>query len=288
MILKNLKNIKCKINTTALNLKESDFVDYNKNIEYLTNTEIENLISVNEAIKLVNRFHSYFHFEQSYAYNLLADCYFLLQDKQKAIEIYEKAIFQDHLNTIAIKSLIFASDTENSKQKYIAQLSKLNENYEINFNSDLLLIRTNKGYAPQFRYEREYIKFATLNSEVLVQNKEVDLLDKAIKLVEIKTFTEAKKILDILKINSHRKNIADALIALNIEDVEIAIKYLKEAVINLEARHKSYHQEASLIYLKRASIFKNLGEIELFKNDLVKANDLDVETYNKFVLERIE
>lgn len=84
------------------------FKNPENNIEYLNCKAIasidlkEKLLLLTQATKLVEKFHSYFHFEQSFFHLQLALIYLKegLQDKAK-IEL-DSAIFQDHINQQAL------------------------------------------------------------------------------------------------------------------------------------------------------------------------------------------
>jgi hypothetical protein len=74
--------------------------------------------------------------------------------------------------------------------------------------------------------------------------------------------------------HSHRTKIAKTISALLRNNLNEATKQIQETIKMLEDAHQQYHQFASSKYLKRAKIFSLLGEVELSKNDIRKANDL--------------
>lgn len=85
----------------VLNIPFKAINDQTLIVDYYYN--INTLEAANKAISLVSKFHSYFHFEQSAAYLFKAYALFLMQNDYKPC--LEKAIFQDHLNKVAIEFL---------------------------------------------------------------------------------------------------------------------------------------------------------------------------------------
>ncbi len=86
------------------------FTNPNNNIESLnkraalTNSLEEQLLLLNIATQKIEKFHSFFHFEQSFFHLQLA-LYYLNKDEEKAKQQLELAIFQDHNNQQAIAIL---------------------------------------------------------------------------------------------------------------------------------------------------------------------------------------
>jgi tetratricopeptide (TPR) repeat protein len=121
----------------CLSLNDKHFGDPNLNIDHLSKSlpELEpkqQLVIATKCVNLCEKFHSYFHFEQSYFHLLLGK-------QQNSSEEYEAAIFQDPLNDEA-KHLL---------------------------NSNL----TDKLYTRDFQSFSEFLKFAVgnniLNTEYL-------------------------------------------------------------------------------------------------------------------------
>jgi len=177
----------------ALLLRDEHFDDENNNIDFLNNTamaqeslqEKHNLIV--HATKIVEQFHSYFHFEQSFFHNLYAG--YLVKQKQydKATQEYKAAIFQDHLNKNAHIGLIDLLDGEDKEGtlKYAASFN-LNLNERVaeyqrpydNF-SDYLTFATSSS--------RDYISSLSLAiPEVFGKYEEGDNLEQIIKDVAIR------------------------------------------------------------------------------------------------------
>ena len=50
---------------------------------------------------------------------------------------------------------------------------------------------------------------------------------------------------------------------------------LIKIIDKISSNHLNYHQESAKLYINRATIFYKLGKIDLAKNDLVKAHNLD-------------
>lgn len=185
-------------------LDELIFKDKTNDIDFLVSEAITELSLYKQlellslAAKKSEKFHSFFHFEQSYFHTQLA---MSLKSKGQEIEAqteFEKALFQDHLNIQAKEFLSLG----NSQVKY----RRLFNNF-----IDYVIFATEEGFdAPDsFGYWR-------FNN------------------------------------NSFEEIISD-----------------------IKSRHSLYHQEAAKIYYNRSIVFKSLGEEELSKNDIVKAENLD-------------
>ncbi len=99
----------------CLSLNERHFADININIDYLSKSlsqldPQQQLAIATKCINLCEKFHSYFHFEQSYFHLLLGR-------QQSASEQYEAAVLQDPLNNEAIHLL--NQTTEHSDKLYV-------------------------------------------------------------------------------------------------------------------------------------------------------------------------
>jgi hypothetical protein len=99
----------------CLGLNETHFTDMNLNIEYLSKSLPElapqqQLIIAAKCVNLCEKFHSYFHFEQSYFHLLLGR-------QQNSPAQYEAAVFQDPLNYEA--QHLLSQTTEPLNQLYV-------------------------------------------------------------------------------------------------------------------------------------------------------------------------
>jgi len=95
--------IKLVINEVLL-LMDFNFSDSNNDIDSLNQQAAEadddalKLELLTKAIHMVEKFHSFFHFEQSYFHTQLAILYRRNNDEEKAGEQLKAAVFQDHVN----------------------------------------------------------------------------------------------------------------------------------------------------------------------------------------------
>lgn len=108
--------IKLNINEVLL-LDQFNFHNPYNNIDHLNKQASkgekldEQLSLLSLAAHKIEKFHSFFHFEQSYFHLQLAILYRNIGDYEKAKEQLELAIFQDHLNKQA-KSMLAEADTK--------------------------------------------------------------------------------------------------------------------------------------------------------------------------------
>lgn len=197
-----------------LYLENFHFKDPYNNIDYINQQAIlsqdldKRLSLLILATEKIEKFHSYFHFEQSY-FNLQLAIHLIKEKKlSEANKQLEFAIFQDHVNEQAIALL-------NNKESYSTYKRQYN-----NFSDYLYFATEEEGNATsKNNYWDDYLKYQ--------QNPKREILE--------------------LIISKIRHN------------------------------HLEYHKEAAKLYLNRAITFHNLGQMDLFKNDLVKANNLDTE-----------
>ena len=129
--------ITLNINTTLL-LNDFIFSNQENNIECLNQQAIDTkdlelkLELLNQATSKIEKFHSYFHFEQSYFNLHLAILLRNNNDEENAIIQLDAAIFQDHLNLQAKQLLSFDQVTEiyhrpfESFEKYLSFASEEN------------------------------------------------------------------------------------------------------------------------------------------------------------------
>ncbi|MGV2432554.1 MAG UNVERIFIED_CONTAM: hypothetical protein LVQ98_04255 [Rickettsiaceae bacterium] len=195
-----------------LNIPENIIIEEGNNINYFL--ESPSLDNINHAITIVNKFHSYFHFEQSFAYLLCAYIYKLHKlDSLKASYI-EKAIFQDHTNS---QALAF----------------------------DDLSLQEILRYDRCIKYEKNFLDFAIGDHIIL---PEIELLDKALALAFRGEYKDASAI--GIDYKSHRSKILEALIYIGAEDIDNALSNILDCINSIEFSHKQYHQYASQIYKK--------------------------------------
>lgn len=64
------------------------------------------------------------------------------------------------------------------------------------------------------------------------------------------------------------------MMSLNEKKVDDSHKHITQALKKLEEGHKAYHQYASALYKKRADLFNKLGQVDLAKNDIIRAENL--------------
>jgi hypothetical protein len=238
-----------------LGIPEDIILDKSHNINhwlYLvdqSSCDEEELKSMNRVVALINKFHSYFHFEQSFAYTICAYIYHLKSEVALRLEYLEKAIFQDHINRHAIdfKNLI-------------------NDEHSIDSHMQLLL-----SYGKNHPYEKEFLRFAIGE---FAATAEVELMDEAIGHALSGKISEAKSIMNGLDYRSHRLGVCSSIVAIFERDLDSGLEVILKTLKAMENAHQNYHKLASLIYLKRSDIFGKLDQMDLAKNDRVKANDL--------------
>lgn len=238
---------------TALNIDSSLFSneEYNPDIMnakaikyYYDSNYNQALDSISQACKLVDRFHSYFHFEQSYVYTQIAEIFFIYLQFDKSVEYLDKAIFQDHLNFQAINRMI------NSCYK----LGKTdNYKYWLERAEKLCITDVSCLYKPEYQQFIEYVIFAT-------GDKTLDNNHMLVSSYEVNTHYHTNRIASEYFSNT---------------DYKIALEYYNKSAEILEKSHASYHQNSAKIYLNRSFIYKTINQIELAKNDFNKASDLD-------------
>ncbi len=228
-----------------LNIPEKIILEPKNSLNHwllLARASEENLQHINEAIKIINKFHSYFHFEQSLLYVISTYIHHVIGDKNSVSIYLEKAIFQDHLNQQALNFLDIMAfrDVKSDVAKLL-------------------------HYGKNRQYESEFLSFAIGDFKKL---ESIEALDIAIKSVY-----EASAPIE-LDYKSHRLLLANSMISLFLGDLDKSQESILAAIEMTEKAHKNYHQLASTIYKERAESFKLAGHIELSKNDMVKAYDL--------------
>ncbi len=199
--------------------------------------------SLEPDLEEVERFHSYFHFEQSFLYLLSAYIYLAIGDRESSSSYIEKALFQDHFNEPA---LLF-------KEKREINLSQI------------------FSYDKNYKYEKDFLKFALGDFR---NSKEIDILDEASRDLFFVKFETAPNKLNSLSYPSHRLLVAKGLCFLYEGSAEKAASELSRAEKLLEYSHADYHKYASGLYEKRANTFKESGRKDLAENDMRKARNL--------------
>jgi len=121
----------------CLSLTDENFSDQQYNIDYLAqklheNINLEEKLSIaNRCINLCEKFHSYFHFEESYFRLLLAKN---LDNQELYIKELEAAIFQDPLNYEAknlLLEILSSEDERLNDHRYIGHVKT--DKYERDF-----------------------------------------------------------------------------------------------------------------------------------------------------------
>ena len=205
------------------------------------------IVIMNQVIAIFDRYHSYFHFEQSFA-SLLCAYVFYLSKKADLVDKYlKKAVFQDPLNNIAVN------------------FPQYMQNLLIHPNLDFL-----QNYIKHYFYEQDFLCFAVRKFHNLTQIK---LIDAATNLVLSGNHQDCITLLASATYKSHRISNTLAMAHLISQDLPNAKLNALKSLTLLEQQHLKYHQLASHLYLKRATLFTKLNLIDLAKNDHIKAAD---------------
>ncbi len=228
-----------------LNIPESIILDKNLSLHYhlslvdFNNDAAIKIQSMNTVINILNKFHSYFHFEQSFAYIVCAYVHSLMLDTSSQERFLAKAIFQDPNNAIAL-------DFEEAQD-----------------------VNTLLNYDKHYIYEKTFLHFAIGGFHHLPV---LSALDDAIEKVWF--FGQTDDIFQEYNYESHRVYVTRAIAALFLKQYDLALSNIEKAIAMLETSHLNYHRFAASMYLKRAAVFEKFGEYALAKNDRVKAKDL--------------
>lgn len=199
----------------------------------------DKLEHINTVIRMIEKFHCYFHFEQSWIYTLYAYILHKAGKFDDEIRYVEMALFQDKMN-----------DVVKNDNREISSLFKYNKNY---------------------LYETAFLKFALGSFKRVKQVKQLDL---SIKLIISDRIDDAKILLDDITYDSHRLYTSLAICDIYRADTAASIKNIEKAAKSIETAHQRYHKYAAYIYELRASIFVELQQLDLARNDSVKANNL--------------
>jgi hypothetical protein len=228
-----------------LNIAPSVMSDNSNNVNYwlmqivATNNYHINLAHINQIISIIEKFHSYFHFEQSFVYTISACAHYAAKDFNSTSELLAKALFQDPINTLAL-------NLPNQMQTVLL-------------------------YDKNYRYEQSFLRFAI---KEFVTSRQLEFLDQAISYVYLDRIRDAQILLEDFFYDSHRFWLIKAIISYYNYDFSSALQQIKHAARMLETSHQNYHQYAARIYALRAKIFNQLGQSQIAKNDLVKARNL--------------
>ncbi len=142
----------------CLAILDTHFVDLEEDIDLLSHRLIsthkleEKLLIATKCVDLCEKFHSYFHFEQSYFHLLLAKLYLERDEKDDAIKQLEKSLFQDHLNHEALDLLIkYYNETQDNDEL---------EKYKNHASSYMVKIGRTEVYSRNFSDFEGFLKFA--------------------------------------------------------------------------------------------------------------------------------
>lgn len=169
----------------CLSLGDKNFSDHQYNIDYLAqklydNINLEEKLPIaNRCISLCEKFHSYFHFEESYFNLLLAKS---VDNLELRIQALEAAIFQDPLNYEAKKLLIGIlplGDDRLYDHRYIGDIK--DEEY----------VRDLKDYSgflhfaigDSFVFSQPPVESYWHNFELYEHDKRIELLQSVVELV---------------------------------------------------------------------------------------------------------
>lgn len=240
----------------ALSLEEVHFKNNSHNIDSICRmrgSNQEQLKYLMIAAELCEKFHSYFHFEQSFLNLQLAEKLEQNGELVEAASYYDQAIFQDHLNKRAHLKLLNCYKLLDEPDKIIEL-----QNYQRRFNIEL---EDDHHYKRPFATFAEYIKFATnttFSFETMTETEWACILPY--------DYYQHKKILP-----NKVDNFWLSFLCYNITD---EIKSLKRSIDLIKNAHDQYHQNSAKIYYNRSLIYTNLSMPELAKNDIIKANNL--------------
>ena len=183
----------------CLSLEDENFSDDQYNIDYLTkrlheNISLEEKLSItNRCIRLCEKFHSYFHFEESYFNLLLAKN---VDNLELRIQALEAAIFQDPLNYEAKKLLIGILPKDDDRlydHRYVGDIK--DEEYVRDFKDYRGFLHFAIGEAAVF--SQPPIESYWHNFELYENEKEIGILQSIVELVSYNHklyHTEAAKV----------------------------------------------------------------------------------------------
>ncbi len=218
---------------------DSNNVNYWLALIATSNNYHHNLTYINQIIAIIEKFHSYFHFEQSFAYTISAYTKRAAGNFGDAKHYLAKAQFQDPINKLA--------------QNLPDQLSAV------------------LAYDKNYQYEQEFLRFVAKEFKTTQQLKS---LDRAIRYVYLGKIRDAQILLQDFSYDSHRFWLIKAISHLYDHDLLNALKCIEQVGKMLEISHQNYHQYAAGIYQLRAKTFSALGHDQVAKNDLIKARNL--------------
>lgn len=152
-------------------LKDSYFEDPRNNVDF-TISDLPNIMdkfdrkkSILYAIENIEKFHSYFHFEQSFFHTQYAKYLSFIGDEESAIEQFKLAIFQDHVNTEAHTGLVGLLKVNSPEWLGATE-------YARKFNVKISNASLDEYKRPYSTY-KQYINFATSSSAYFIESLEL-------------------------------------------------------------------------------------------------------------------
>jgi len=228
----------------VLNIDDHLIADHKNTLEYSINIEKD----LNKAIAIINKFHSYFHFEQSNIYLNAAKIYKFIGNQELELEFLEKAIFQDHINYEAIAEIA-------KFDRYLDQAHGEN----IKYNSFI-------------KFERDFIDFSIEHSNFC---DKIASLDRALKYFDQDKYKVAEELIVELEFKTHRYYLLKTGLLAAKNQISEAITFLNQAIEIIERAHLQYHLVAASTYKARGLRFLSLGDDQLAQNDFIKAKGLN-------------
>ena len=239
-----------------LGIPEDIIISQEWNINYWlglidsTDSILQQIQYLSEAIQISDKFHSYIHFEQSFAYLISAYRHFLQDQSDKVAFYLSRAIFQDHGNKQAL------GFNQNIKPGHHVENLQFILQYENNF-----------------LYEHDFLLFALGSYRSLPSISELDkTMHDLINNIAISQIDEMANACKKLDYTSHRVLVAKSLV--EIKEKRCNAQSVNMLIQNLEDIHEKYHFFASNLYRKRAQKHNALQYSSLAKNDIIKANAL--------------
>lgn len=238
-----MRTIKKTAINRALLLDSSCFSHQEDDIDHLIK-QAANTLNSKEALSYLTlaashceKFHSYFHYEESYIHSLIGQLEEREGNLDKAIEQYKASIKLYPLNQSAYLMLAKCLERDGDA----VGLNELQERASL-LGLKIINVESIPRLRRPFEKFSEYIKFAT-------GAEHQDLLPPEWE-------NNFWLHLDLFHNNNDKH-------------------HLERAITLAKENHKAYHYNAGLIYFNCAQIYNNLGKIELAKNAMVKCHNLD-------------
>ncbi len=211
-------------------LIDSYFEDPRNNVDF-TISELPNITdkfdrkkSILHAIENIEKFHSYFHFEQSFFHTQYAKYLSSIGDVASAIEQYKLGIFQYHINAEAHTGLVELLKANSSEWLEAIEYAR---KFNVKISSASL-----DGYKRPYSTYKEYINFATSSSKYFIESLE---LPSNIYYEDLAVEEYKSAIADIsFRHKQYHKNAAIVylnyfILLLDIKEIEIAKNALKKS-----------------------------------------------------------